>query len=268
MNGTETTCAPRRNRSRALRSAFSLLELVVALTAFGLIVAGIFPLVVMQSRGVKRLENLAPSDKTWHLVPSSDGWVRKLGGTATVTFTDPGPPPPDAAELLPVDDSDPGYSETGDGWTTLSDEDAVGGSFRRHSADEGNPSPDAATWTLTGLTTGWYDVRLTWIDAPEHATDASYSIYDGTTLVGAYSLNQQLAPSGDVFDGRPWESLAAVFIQSGTVRVQLTAESNGLVAAAAVRLVPIQNVVSVLSFEHSLSSEELTARVLVDVQVP
>lgn len=263
-SSTSNRRAEHRGQRRAPRRAFSLLELVVALAIFGMILMGIFPLIVMQSRGVSRLESRSPSDKSWYLVPATDPWARKLGAAAALTFVDPGPPP--TPDSLVVDDGASGYVESDGNWTVESDAAAWEADYRRH-----EPTIDAnqtATWTMSGMTPAWYDIRLTWMAAANLASNATFTIYDGETLVGTYTLDQRAAPSGATFQNRAWQTLAMVVIQSGTAKVQLSTEADGPVVADAVRMVPVQNVLSVQSYEHALSSEEVTARVFVNVQVP
>ena len=72
----------------------------------------------------------------------------------------------------------------------------------------------------------------------------------------------QVAPSGEPFEGVPWESLGIFSITSGTLRVELS-DANGKVVADAVRIVPWGNQVNVLSVQKSFDSEEVTVRVSV-----
>ena len=78
---------PPRN---AARGAFSFLELQVALVLFGIALAGLVPLVVMQSKHLKRIEGRLDHRTTYYLAPSSDDWASKLGAPATIETTDPG----------------------------------------------------------------------------------------------------------------------------------------------------------------------------------
>ena len=81
----------------------------------GIAMAGLFPLVIMYSRGLGSLERRSQMSGQWYLVPSSDVWARKLGTGASVTLQDPGPKPP--PPLVTSDDGDPGYTEASVGWT-------------------------------------------------------------------------------------------------------------------------------------------------------
>src|ERR1700736_3493450 len=77
-------------RRRGRREGFSMVELLVAFVVFGIALAGLCPLVVMQSRQFKRLDNRFSPNSTYYLVPSQDQWARKLGAAATLWPQDPG----------------------------------------------------------------------------------------------------------------------------------------------------------------------------------
>jgi type II secretory pathway pseudopilin PulG len=152
-------------RTHCGRTGFSLLELQVAFIIFGLALAGLFPLVIMQSKQLSKVESRFNSATTYYLVPSSDPWVRKLGASATIQTQDPGPKPP----VLLIDNADAGYSETGTNWTTETRASAYNGTSRAHLLGTG---ANKATWLFTGLTPCWYDVRATWPAAVGHAINS------------------------------------------------------------------------------------------------
>jgi prepilin-type N-terminal cleavage/methylation domain-containing protein len=79
--------------ARTPRRGFSLLEFQVALVVFGIALAGLFPLVVMHSRGLESLEKKSAAAGQWYLAPSPDAWARKLGAAAALVREDPGPLP-------------------------------------------------------------------------------------------------------------------------------------------------------------------------------
>lgn len=249
---------PPKVLERTRRSGFSLLEFQVALVLFSLALTGLVPAVALYARHLRFVEQrLAPED-TWYFVPSSEEWARKLGAGAMRMATDPGPlPKPD--ELL-VDDLDPEYFESGMGWTTLTDSRAYAGACRRHAPGTGG----TATWTFTDIPPDSYHVLATWPDAPDQ-TVVAYDVYVGAKRVGRFNANQTQPPEGNTFHGYPWvrlnsQSLALV---SGTARVEVASVNNHWVAADAVRLAPIRNVVQVLSLDRSLGSQDVTAQVSV-----
>jgi type II secretory pathway pseudopilin PulG len=73
---------------RANSRAFSLLEVVFAFTLLGITLAGLVPLVVMQSRYVGKLEARLDPDAVQHLIPSGDSWARRLGVSSQCTTSD------------------------------------------------------------------------------------------------------------------------------------------------------------------------------------
>jgi type II secretory pathway pseudopilin PulG len=73
---------------RAKTRAFSLLEVVFAFTLLGITLAGLVPLVVMQSRYVSRLEERLDPDAVHHLVPAADSWARRIGVPAQCTTSE------------------------------------------------------------------------------------------------------------------------------------------------------------------------------------
>src|SRR5262249_20464001 len=96
---------------------------------------------------------------------------------------------------------------------------------------------NTASWQLTGLAAGSYDVQMTWNVVANHATNATYSVYDGNTLLGTVTVNQQQAPSGPTVNGSIFQSLGPFTLSSGTLTVTLSDNANGYVIADAFRAV-------------------------------
>jgi hypothetical protein len=240
-----------------------MLELQVAFVLFALALAALCPLVVMQSRQVRQLEKRLDPQMTYYLAPASDAWARKLGAAALVQARDPGPQPP--APVTTIDDGQAGYAETGTGWVQYNRPSAFQGTARRHAPGGG---ADTAAWTFSGLAPGWYTVQVTWPTGRRQASNAPYTVYDGGTSRGAVTVDQTTAPSQTVFQGQAWDNLGTFSVASGTLSVVLSDYADGRVVADAVHLVPVQNVVQVLSLTRSLSDPTVTAQVSVTVQVP
>lgn len=253
--------APVRSRGPG-RRGFSLLELQVAFIVFGIALTGLFPLVATYSKAMQSLERRVVPRVPCYLVPSTSPWARKLGACACLTTQAPGPraSPP----TLLVDDGDAGFA-AGGGWLAQPEPGAYGGDYRAHPA---GPTIETVTWQFGGLPAGWYEVQATWPEASDRATAASYSVFDGDSALGAYEVDQTSAPSGVVFGNRPWHVLATLPLGSGSARVELHSSAAGSVAADGVRLVPLQNEVRVVSLDRSLTSEEMTARVSINAEVP
>lgn len=247
--------------SPAPRRGFTLLEVEVALIVLAIALAGLCPLLVMQSRQLSSLETQLSPKTTYYLGPSNDAWVQKLGASASLLTSDPGPPP--AAAVTLSDNGDSLYAESGSNWTSQSDSTAYRGSYRIAAAGDGS---DTATWTFSGLTPGWYDVQATWVSRSDRGTNVPYTILDGINPVGNVTVDQtavSLTP-GQV----TWNDLGTFLITGDVLVVQVTDAANGSVIADAVRVLPIRNVVQVGSLERSLTSEQMTAHVTVTQRVP
>ena len=238
------------------RRAFTLLELQVAFIVFGFALAGLYPLVIMQSKQLTKIESRFNPATTYYLTPSSDEWARKLGATATRSATDPGPNPP--PPVLLIDNGDTGYAETGADWQD-------NGTARTHSAGTG---ANTAVWQFTGLKPGWYEVRVTWPAATGRATNGAYKVYDGSIARGSYTVNQTMTPLGDAYQSRAWQSLATVAVRGTTLRVELSDNANAIVVADAMRILPVRNTLLVTSVASGLTSEEVTASATLTVVTP
>ena len=190
-------------------------------------------------------------------------WARKLGAAASLTTVDPGPPAP--PPVVTIDNRDRGYSESGTGWRGQTQRQAFQGSLRWHAAGTGS---NTAHWTFAGLSPGGYKVEATWVPAGNRAGNAPYTVSDGTTDLATLRVNQRVAPAGDLFAGSSWHSLGTFAVATGTLQVRLSDKANGRVIADGVRIIPVQNIVQVLSLDRSLTSEDVTAHVAVTVQVP
>ncbi len=165
--------------------------------------------------------------------------------SATQPLTVSGPPvfPPTV-----VDDSGSGFSTTGTGWTAG----GTGGYGGQVQTTGGGPGPgtggtgaNTATWQLTGLAPGDYQVAVTWTTAAGQATDAMYTLEDGSTPLRSVTVDQTRKPLGPPFGGgpgttgAPFQTLATVHVASGTLDVVLTDRANGPVVADAIRVVAV-----------------------------
>ncbi len=233
---------------------FTYLEMVVALSLFGIALTGTTRLVVMQTRQISKVEARLNHGTTSYLVPSADAWARKLGAAAAIESVDPGPPPPPPVTL--VDDGDLGYTEFGPNWHDHT-RPAYQGQLRCNSS---GGDLAIARWEFLELTPREYKVFATWVARSTATSNAPYTVYDGAVAEGTVTVDMRVAPSGEPFEGVPWESLGIFSITSGTLRVELS-DANGKVVADAVRIV--WNQVEVLTVQKSFDSEEATARVSV-----
>jgi hypothetical protein len=254
-----------RCQRAARRRGLSFLELQIAFVLLGIALAGLGPLVVMQSQQLRRLESRFNHQDTYYLVPSDDPWARKLGAVASIETVEPAAA---AAPVTLVDNGGPGYSEidpTSPYWGTQARAGAYGAEVRESSAAGDG---DKAVWEFTGLEPGWYEVLVTWDAASGQAKNAPYTVYDGAAPEATVRVDQTVTPSGAIYQSVPWESLGVYSIVSGTLRVELSDDANAHIIADAVRIVPVRNVVEVLSVHKSVADEEVTAHVSVTVLTP
>ena len=139
-----------------------------------------------------------------------------------------------------VDNGSASYSQTGP-WASQ-----AGGFSGAYSTAAGGSS-SSAVWTLavTPADTGWgTEVSATWTASPGNATNATYTIYDGSqasgTILGTVTVDQTQAPVGTVDGSSQFQELGVFFPTldgngNGALTVVLNANSaNGTVVADAV----------------------------------
>ena len=93
----------------------------------------------------------------------------------------------------------------------------------------------AATWTFSGLTPGaTYQVAVSWVASSLLASDAPFTVLDGSQLLSLSYQSERNAPGTP---GTPaWQTLGYFVASSGTLTVQLSNASQGTVAADAAML--------------------------------
>ena len=274
------------SRITPTRPGFTFLEFLVAMVVLGIALTGLFPLMVVCSRGVESLElryteqgnknnnwfspvyrtdtagaGVIPREDygTWYMIPSSDSWARKLGAVATFSRVGSTASPPATI----ADDLDTtGYvtNPTSD-WVDKTDTNAFRGHYQQH--DSSSPATDTAMWTFSDVVPGRYVVLATWPQVSDPAAHAKYEVYDdNTSKATVNNVDQTTAPgdSSSVYQGRPWRSLTTQTFTTGTIRVKLSSNSNTekAVVADAVRIVPAA---TILSVDKSFNAEEVTIRV-------
>ena len=133
-----------------------------------------------------------------------------------------------------LDNSQSGYSESGTGWTQASGSGDYLDTSRHHAAASGQ---DIANWQFSNLPSGEYNIYGTWSAASGQATNAPFTVYDGSSLAGTQRVDEQTAPTGVTADGQNWQLLGTYYIGSGQMTVQLSDDANGTVVADAIRIV-------------------------------
>ncbi len=146
-----------------------------------------------------------------------------------------------------VDDGEPQYLESGSGWTTGGLTGGFEGDYRYHEPGTGT----AARWSFDSLSAGTYDVYVTYVANANRASDASYTIKDGSTVRGTVTLNQQVAPNDANTGEQKWEKLGTFNATSGKLTVELSSSAGGVVVADAVHLFKSQNAPTISSLAAS-----------------
>ncbi len=148
-------------------------------------------------------------------------------------------PPPPPNPVYYVDDRGTGWSAVGTWGNTYEPGNYFGNG---HSFAIGGGGKDVASFTFTGLTPGLYRVSATWRGDTNRATNAPFTILDGSTPLTTVIVNQQLAPSGLTDAGFNWSDLASsIRITSTTLVVTLSDNANLYVDADAIRIERIGN---------------------------
>ena len=152
---------------------------------------------------------------------------------------------------------DPGFDAIGDGWTSVDSEDAVGGSELTAGAGTGDNS---VSWVFNDLDPSLeYEVFATWTADSGQATNAGYTILDGSNFTGSAfggdgdapnparvigtlgtkSVDQTAAPADVTVGGIAWSSLGSYTATSGVIEVDLSDDANGTVVGGGVRIVAV-----------------------------
>ena len=173
-------------------------------------------------------------------------------GIGTIIF---GSPPP--VEFI-MDNGESGYTTTGSGWTNVTNLVAYQLDYDYHAPGTGSST---ANWNFVGVPAGTYQVFTRWSAFGNRATNAQYTVYDGSTALGTVSVNQQVAPAGDVSNGIVWQSLGTFTTNSASLRVRLSDNANGYLTADAVRIVSggvgsQTPEIDVAGYDHSIADDD------------
>ncbi len=131
-----------------------------------------------------------------------------------------------------------GFSTTG-AWTTL----ATGGEFGDYLTAAAGSGASVATWTFSNLTPGaTYQVAVTWPSSASWSQYAGYTVLDGSRVIGDVGLNQDnnASPPNFIYSNAGWRTLGNFAVSGTTLVVQLTNNTNGIVAADSAYIQQIQ----------------------------
>ncbi len=132
-----------------------------------------------------------------------------------------------------IDNGGTGYSTVSSSYWSTS-----GGGYGGGYQFEFGATGGYAQWTFPNLLRGSYRVSTTWLEASNRGTNVPYTISDGSTNIGTVSVNQRIAPAGDVVvSSSNFQNLSTVSVVNGSIVVRVTNSSgDGRAIADAVRV--------------------------------
>jgi hypothetical protein len=140
------------------------------------------------------------------------------------------------AVTVTVDDAGPGFTTLGTGWKVVNGS-GYDGSEHTHAAVKSGTA--YAQWQYSeNLTAGTpYAIYASWVAAPGNATNATYKIYDGSTLIATVTENQTRCPNTGLVGSTLVQQLyvyTPTTTGTHTITIQLSDNANGTVVADAV----------------------------------
>ena len=130
-----------------------------------------------------------------------------------------------------LDNGSPGFLPVG-AWSMAADQ----GFQNNVSFKAAGDGSGTVTWTFT-TTPGQYRFAATWTTHANRATDAPFTIFDGTSALSTVQVDQEQPPNDLTDAGVGWEYLSGIFnITGSTASVRLSDAANQYVIADAVRL--------------------------------
>ncbi|TWT34909.1 Bifunctional hemolysin/adenylate cyclase precursor [Blastopirellula retiformator] len=123
--------------------------------------------------------------------------------------------------------------------------------------------PVTFQWDFTGLTPGAYRIWATWQTREHRTSEADYTIESGAETYQA-TADQSQTPNGFLQDGVWWQQIGPdqLTVEGSTVRIKLSDDAGGSVAADAIRLERIQPIAVSDTFEKPFGSPTYTLDVL------
>ncbi len=144
-----------------------------------------------------------------------------------------------ASAVRIIDDGEAGFSTTGS-WLPFAGQ---GMANDVHYAAAGGGS-QTARWTFP-ITPGQYELAVTWTTHGNRATDAPYTVKEGSQSIVFARFDQEQAPNDFTDAGASWERLGGTLNLTGsTLEVMLSDDASEYVIADAVRLIRIGNLPS------------------------
>jgi len=183
--------------------------------------------------------SLAPGASTTFTVAMNTATVAKYHGTVSFGTSDQNNNPfsftltGTVSNIAIIDDSSASGFTATSGWIPYGGQGYLN---NVHYVGAGNGS-EVATWTFNvNVVPGLYDVAVTYSAQGNRATNAPYTVYDGSTSLGTVPVNQQLTPNDFSDQGVGWKDLGTFTINGNSLVVKLTNAANNYVIADAVRI--------------------------------
>lgn len=205
------------------------MEVQVAMVLLSIGMAGLYSLSVVQTKQTRQLSDVLPADELPALNQAGNAWERKLGVYASVdgAVTPVGGilPYTYAEQVIDNADGSPGvvtYKDPSDvlGWYPWSYSPAYRGNAHYHPSYGRTGS--FVEFKATGLPMGEYEVLTSYPAIASLGASIPHRIYDDTQLRTTVNVNQRISPSEVKYNGRQWDRIAVIQVNSGTVRVRLT----------------------------------------------
>ncbi len=158
----------------------------------------------------------------------------RLSASATTSTPSPTVTTTSTTTLLKrtLDNGSAGYTQSG-AWTAVTGR-GVASDMSLAARGTGSTS---ATWSFTSIPNGKYQVYGSWLGASTNATNAPFTLYNGSTPVTTVRTSQRVNSSGLTADGANWKLLGTVTVTGGRLNVRLNNQADGTVVADAIRIV-------------------------------
>jgi hypothetical protein len=156
--------------------------------------------------------------------------------TASAVSSTPSPPPVGTTTTSLIkrtlDNGAAGYTSSGT-WTTITGR-GVASDMSQAARGTGSTS---ATWSFPSIPNGTYQVYGSWLGASTNASNAPFTLYNGSAPVTTVRASQRVNSSGLSADGASWKLLGTVTVTGGRLNVRLNNQADGTVVADAIRIV-------------------------------
>ncbi len=133
-----------------------------------------------------------------------------------------------------LDSGAAGFTKGGT-WTSITGR-GVGSDMYQAARGSGSSS---ATWSFMSIPNGRYQVYGSWLGASANATNAPFTLYNGSTPVTTVRASQRVNASGLTADGASWKLLGTVTVTGGRLNVRLNNQADGVVVADAIRILQV-----------------------------